>query len=188
MTAGPEPDEVDLVRKAQAGDTAAFGRLVERYQNAVLGFVYGATGRADAVEDLAQETFLKAFEALDRLQDARSFPAWLRVIAQHTATDWVRAQRPEVSVEALREAGTEPAAPPAEIGKGLGVAEAHGRVLAAMAGLREDYREILILKHIEDRSYKEIAEFLDMSVSAVGEKLSRVRGILKRKLKELTEP
>jgi len=62
-------------------------------------------------------------------------------------------------------------------------AEEEDAILSALAELREDYREIVVLKHLENYSYREIAEMLGMSVTAVGEKLSRVRSLLRKKLK-----
>jgi RNA polymerase sigma-70 factor (ECF subfamily) len=182
--AGDSAELVALVRAAQGGDREAYSRLVERYRSVVMAAIYASVRRLDVSEDLAQECFIKAFAGLDELREPERFAGWLRTIAGHTAADWLRARHSEVNIDKLAEAGAEPSAPHAPPGSHLEAAEEENAVLAALAGLREDYREIIILKHVENYSYREIAEMLDMSVTAVGEKLSRVRGLLKKKLKD----
>ena len=174
----------DLVRSAQRGDREAYSLLVDRYRSVVMAAIYASVRRLEVSEDLAQECFIKAFAALDELREPERFGAWLRTIAGHTAADWLRARRSEVNIDKLTEAGAEPSAPHAPPGSHLEDAEEENAVLAALAGLREDYREIIILKHVENYSYREIAEMLGMSVTAVGEKLSRVRVLLRKKLKD----
>jgi RNA polymerase sigma-70 factor (ECF subfamily) len=178
---------VSLVRSAQRGDREAYSRLVDRYRSVVMAAIYASVRRLEVSEDLAQECFIKAFAALDELREPERFGAWLRTIAGHTAADWLRARHSEVNIDKLTEAGAEPSAPAPPPGAHLEDAEEENAVLAALAGLREDYREIIILKHVENYSYREIAEQLGMSVTAVGEKLSRVRGLLKKKLKNLSD-
>jgi RNA polymerase sigma-70 factor (ECF subfamily) len=173
----------NMVRAAQRGDREAYSRLVDRYRSVVMAAIYASVRRLEVSEDLAQECFIKAFAALDELREPERFGAWLRTIAGHTAADWLRARRSEVNIDKLTEAGAEPSAPHAPPGLHLEDAEEENAVLVALAGLREDYREIIILKHVENYSYREIAEMLGMSVTAVGEKLSRVRALLKKKLK-----
>jgi RNA polymerase sigma-70 factor (ECF subfamily) len=181
--AADKEELVRLVEAAQKGDREAYSQLVVRYRSVVAAAIYASVRRLDVVEDLAQECFIKAFAALDELRDPARFAGWLRTIAGHTAADWLRARRSEVNLDKLAEAGAEPSAPRIEPGARLEGAEEENAVLGALAELREDYREIIILKHLENRSYREIAEMLGMSVTAVGEKLSRVRTLLKKKLR-----
>jgi len=178
-----------LVELTAHGDGDAYNELVERYQNAVRNRAMGVVKDFQAAEDIAQEAFVKAFKYLPDLDDSRKFAGWLMTIVQHTALDYVRAQRQGVSLDTMREQGYEAPRPT----HGLQVEKLEDReeefqVLDALKDLREDYREIIILKHVEKLSYKEIADRLGMSVSAVGEKLSRVRGLLKRKLTKRTVP
>ncbi len=169
---------VALVKAARRGDREAYGRLVERYRSVVMASVYASVRRREVAEDLAQECFIKAYAALGELREPARFAGWLRTIATHTAADWLRARRSEVNLDKLAERGAEPSAPPVRPGEGM-----EDAILSALAELREDYREIVVLKHLENYSYREIAEMLGMSVTAVGEKLSRVRALLKKKLK-----
>ncbi len=174
---------VSLVVAARGGDREAYGQLVERYRSVVIASVYAAVRRREVSEDLAQECFIKAYAALGELREPARFAGWLRTIAAHTAADWLRARRSEVNLDKLTEAGAEPCAPLVRPGEGLEDAEEEDVILRALAELREDYREIVVLKHLEGYSYRKIAEMLGMSVTAVGEKLSRVRTLLKKRLK-----
>ena len=177
------PDLARLVEAAAAGDKEAYGRLVERFRTVVMASIYGAVRRREVAEDLAQECFIKAYAALGELREPARFAGWLRTIAAHTAADWLRARRSEVNLDKLAEAGAEPSAPAGRLGGAIEDAEEEDALLGALAELRDDYREIVVLKHLENYSYREIAEMLGMSITGVGEKLSRVRSMLKRKLK-----
>ena len=176
--------EVDLVKRGVAGDADAFEELVHRHANAMVRFACHMVGDFQAAEDIAQEAFLKAFSHLGRLDDPAKFATWLYSITRHCCLDWLRTKRPAVSVEGLEDDGilvadASASAPPESIEKD----ELHGRVLEELRKLRSDYREILLLKHVYELSYKEIGEMAGLSVSAVGEKLCRVRQMLRERLR-----
>jgi RNA polymerase sigma-70 factor (ECF subfamily) len=178
----PEED-ARLVRAVLGGDEESYAELVRRYMNVVVGFAYNRVRDFHRAEDLAQDTFLKAFGSLASLQDHGKFGSWLLVITRHTCMDWLRASKDSVSLDDLRESGHEPEAEDAVASLDrVGDEEIEQRILEAIHELREDYRDIIVMKHIDQKSYKEIGRLLGMSVSAVGEKLSRVRQILRKKL------
>ena len=180
-----KPTDSDLVERARGGDSDAFAELVGRYRNIVVGFSYNIVGDSHAAEDLAQETFIKAYGSLASLEDPAKFGSWLRVIARHTCMDHLRAQKGDVSLETLRSSGLDPAEAGAKpVDREIIVEEEEHEILEALRELREDYREIIILKHIEELSYREIADITELSVSGVGEKLSRVRQMLKKILEK----
>jgi RNA polymerase sigma-70 factor (ECF subfamily) len=181
--------DAQLVALVRSGHSAAYDELVERYQNAARARALAVIGDYQAAEDIAQEAFIKAYSALSTLTEAQKFGGWLLTIVQHTALDHLRARHENMSLETMREQGFEAPRPT----RGLLIEkmqdrEEELRVLEALGDLREDYREIIVLKHVEKLSYKDIAERLGMSVSAVGEKLSRVRGLLKRRLDKQRVP
>ncbi len=171
------------VLAARDGDRTAYGQLVDAFQGVVMAVVYPAVRRREVAEDLAQECFIKAYFGLRDLREPEKFVGWLRRIASHTATDWLRGKRSEIYLEKLAEAGIEPSAPEVGPGNALEDEEEHNVVLKALEELREDYRDIIVMKHLENRSYRYIANALGMSITAVGEKLSRVRALLKDKLR-----
>jgi RNA polymerase sigma-70 factor (ECF subfamily) len=184
VAGGVTPD-TELVRRAAAGDTAAFEPLVRRYSDTIVRFARHMVGDFQAAEDIAQDTFLKAFSHIGRLEDAGKFTTWLYSIARHLCLDWIRARRPTVSMEALEADGVEVSGDPGDMPeRSVETGEMHGHVLAELQRLRPDYREILLMKHVYELSYKEISEVAGLSVSAVGEKLSRVRELLRKRLRK----
>jgi RNA polymerase sigma-70 factor (ECF subfamily) len=177
--------DAELVRRAVAGETAAFEPLVRRYSDTIVRFSHHMVADFQAAEDIAQEAFLKAFSHIGRLEDAGKFTTWLYSIARHLCLDWIRARRSTVSVEALEADGVEVSGDPDDLPeRSVETGEIHGQILAELQRLRPDYREILLMKHVYELSYKEIGEVAGLSVSAVGEKLSRVRELLRKRLRK----
>ncbi len=176
--------DAELVALTLAGDAHAYGELVGRYQHDIRALARGILNDYQRAEDVAQEAFIKAFYSLAELKDRQRFGAWVGMILRRMALDSVRADRPSVSLETLRASGLDVPQPAAQSSAEiLALQEEERRVLETLRGLREDYRAIILLKHVENLSYKEIAERLNMSVPAVSEKLSRVRALLKRLLR-----
>lgn len=172
-----------MVAESLRGSEAAYGELIGRYSHVVVGFSFNRVRDFQLAEDLAQDAFVKAYESLETLKEPDKFGSWLLVIARHTCMDHLRASRERVSLDHLRESGHEPVGGVG--GEGfdrVSEEEIERRILAEIHGLREDYRDIIVMKHIQQLSYKQIGELLGMSVSAVGEKLSRVRQILRKRL------
>jgi RNA polymerase sigma-70 factor (ECF subfamily) len=178
-------DDKKLVEMVLAGDRKAYDELVERHQAAAIAAAKNVVKDYQRAEDLAQEAFIKAYLELGRLQELNKFGQWLMTIVRHTAVDFLRAKKDGLSLDALRDQGWEAERFVAdETAHVVEVREENLHILEVLGELREDYRRIVIMKHLEHRSYKEIARALGMSVSAVGEKLSRVRGILKERLEK----
>ena len=177
--------DAELVRRAVEGGPDAFEPLVRRYSDIIVRFAHHMVGDFQTAEDIAQESFLKAFSHLGRLAEPEKFSTWLYSITRHLCLDCIRSKRSMLSVEVLEDDGVEVTdergAPP---DRGAETDEMHSAVLREMQQLRADYREILLMKHVYERSYKEISELEGLSVSAVGEKLSRVRQMLRRRLIE----
>ncbi len=157
-------------------DARAFEQMVSEHQNMVYGVALATCRDRAAAEDVAQEAFLKAYRSADRLRKPARLKTWLYSVARFTAIDWVRKHRRE-RVSAVPEA----AAP--------GPAEDRGaRVMEAIRGLRDDYREVLILHYLEGLSYAEVARALGTTPGAVGEKLHRVREMVREKLQAEARP
>jgi RNA polymerase sigma-70 factor (ECF subfamily) len=181
-----ELDELTLVR-AQRGDEAACRELVRLYQRrvfALLSRVCGPSGRADLVEDLAQETFLRAFRALaafDRAGPAR-LSTWLLTIASRLALDALKRKTPRlVPLEPLAHtvAGDD-ASDAAADRRELGDA-----VQRAVAALAPEFRVTFILREVEGLSYDEIARALDCDLGTVKSRLSRAKAALRQALDEV---
>ena len=181
---GPKPDEVALVARATAGDAAACRTLVELHERAVfsqLRAILGPSGRGAAVEDLAQDTFLRAFRALPRYaSDGRAkFSTWLVTIATRLALNEVRRRAWVVQpVDTVTDdfAGThDPAKQSNMIGRG---------VAAAVESLSPPLRAAFLLREIHGLDYAEIAEVLEIDLGTVKSRLSRARLRLREALTE----
>jgi len=180
-------DEAALVAAAQAGDEAAFAEIVKRYQRAVYRVVYALTRNASDADDLAQDTFVRAYRALDRFRVGEPLYPWLSRIAVNLAYSLFRTRRrrPEVSIEPLVEAGQQWAAhddPAAETAD----RERSEHLRQSFAGLSPEHQSILVLRVVQDLSYEEIAQALDIPLGTVMSRLSRARAELKARLRART--
>ena len=172
----------ELVRRCLDGDPSAFERLVREHMNTVLGLAYNYVGNFSTAEDIAQETFVQAFQSLESLRDDTRFKVWLLKIARNKCIDAIRRSPRWISLDQSKEVQKEifqKSVPPREIPS---FEFSEEDLLAALDSLRKDYREIFVMKHIDNLSYREISQVLGMTVSAVGEKLYRVRAMIRDRL------
>ena len=180
-------DEVGLVRAAQSGETDAFGQIVRRYQRAVYRVAYGLTRNASDADDLAQETFVRAWQAIGRFRAGEPLYPWLARIAMNQAMTLFRRRkrRPETPLEPLLEAGRQ---------WGGGEDPAHEaadrdhavHLEAALAELSHEHQSVLVLRAVEGLSYDEIAGVLGVPAGTVMSRLSRARAELRARLKSRT--
>ena len=175
----------ELVRRCIDGDLLAFEELVREHMNIVLGLAYNYVGNFSTAEDIAQETFAQAFQSLSSLRDRGRFKVWLLRIARNKCIDAIRRDPHWISLDQNRELFKELSQKSIPKNPELGSGFTEENLLEVVKSLREDYREIFVMKHIDNLSYKEISTLLGMTVSAVGEKLYRVRSMIREKLEEL---
>jgi RNA polymerase sigma-70 factor (ECF subfamily) len=153
-----------------------FGRFMMNHQRIVYGIALNYTHDHHAAEDVCQETFMKAYTSLGTLRDRSKIKSWLCSIARTTALNWVRERRRN-PVLSLEHTGLDLAKPEKRTDERV------KDVLEVLDTLREDYREIFLMKYLEEMSYKEIADTLGTTVSSVGEKLYRVRSMVIERIK-----
>jgi RNA polymerase sigma-70 factor (ECF subfamily) len=182
--ASTNQDQV-LVERCLTGDARAFDELINRYKRQVFALVSRLIRNQSDAEDVAQETFIKAYRNLSSYDPAYPFLTWLFKIAHNSAIDFLRAQKPEslsihdednpldiedtqLSLEEKIEASSQQ--------------ELIEKVLSTLPPL---YREILVLRHQQELSYDEIAESLSIPVGTVKIRLFRARDIMKQKLIKL---
>lgn len=181
---GQEKAEEREVQKAQNGDSDAFAGLVRRYVPLVVSVAYSIVGDSHVAEDVAQETFHKAHRRLGTLRDRRRFGAWLYGIARTTSIDWLRKNRGKpVGITDLS-AAPPPAADEEGGPEKRAIREEEREIVTkVLFELPDNYREVLVLKHMRDLPYKEVAGFLGTTVPAVESLLFRARTALREKLK-----
>lgn len=161
-----------LVERAKAGDVDAFTGLVQRYQAMAFGYAYATTTDFDLAEDAAQQAFITAYRNLPNLKHPERFGGWLRGIVRFECLHLMRAQRAvHLPIDVVPEiVSSSPG--PAEITEAN---ESLGNLLAAIAALPEAERVSAILFYIHDHSQREVAEFLNLPVSTVNNRLRNAR-------------
>lgn len=191
MTRGEELSDEALAIAAREGSEAAFRTLVERFERPVFALILRMVHGAEQAEDLAQETFVKAWKALGRFDAERKFSSWLFKIAHNSALDALR-RRGEEPLSLDAPVGPEeeprelPADPAAENPLRVALGREAGRVLEeALRELRPAYREILLLRFGEELAYEEIAEVTGLPLGTVKVHLFRARAELAKRMKAL---
>jgi RNA polymerase sigma-70 factor (ECF subfamily) len=180
-TAGGQQTDADLVRACVRGERAAFDELSVRYYRLVCGFLYKRLQQPDLVEDLAQETFLEAFRALKEGRPPEHFGGWLFGIAANRCGKWLRRKRP-----ALFPATEPPDQASVPFVSALEELEEQQKMLAALqtglAGLSEDLRNLLHMKHHQGKTCEQIAAELGQPVGTIKSQLSRTYKVLRTRL------
>lgn len=181
----------NLIERAREGDLDAYNILVDRYRDAVYSVAIRYMRRPDLADDVTQDAFLRAYDALDtfRNDEGRGFKTWLLRIATNRALDVLRfeARRPARSLDAAladEDSNWEPespAAPPVELAERAALRRHLERALGKLA---EDQRLAVVLYDIEGYSYEEIAEMTGVAVGTVKSRLHRGRARLRELLNE----
>ncbi len=182
--------DAELVRRARAGDDAAFGALVRRHERAARAVARSLVGDAAEAEDLAQQAFVRAHRNLDLLADPARFGGWLARIVFGVSVDWLRAFRAELWRSAGGAGGVplpEVAAPEPDGLARLEREELAARVLAAVHALPERYRVPLSLFHLEGLSQARVAEALGLPAGTVRSLVTRARQRLHALLSPLSD-
>ncbi len=182
------PDE-ELVALALDGDELAFGRLVRRYQRRLTAFLGQLVGDIELARELAQEAFLRAWSALDRFDPRYRFSTWLFRIAHNLGIDQLRRRRLQtVSLYRRDSDGDEVEMAVVDVDKDpLGHfenLELAQTIREAIDGLRPEYRELVLLRHFGGLSYQEIADFKQMPLGTVKNKLFRAHSVLRKALQD----
>ena len=184
--------DAELMLRLAGGDDLALNALMSRWQDRVAGFLYRMTGRVEVAADLAQETFVKVYQARARYRPGGTFSTWLFTIAANLGRNHARwmARHPTVPLEpaALRDsAPVETADPGLSPDEAAQSAELGRLVQDAFQTLPADLRETMTLFIHEGMSYVEIASVAGCSVKAAETRIYRARQILKEKLKSVRE-
>jgi len=173
------PSDAELARQALAGSQAAYTALVGRYASAAVSVAARLVNDRAVAEELAQEAFVRAFARLRTYDPERRFSAWFFQVLHHVAVDHLRRRRLEtVSLDALLADGY--AGPSASHTSSSPEAEAERSALAAALGdalarIRPDYREAIILRYQQGLAVEEIADILEVPVGTVKTFLHRAR-------------
>lgn len=189
-------EDIELVRRSQAGDKAAFNELVTRYRQRIYAMAYHMTRNEQDAWDLAQDAFVRAWKSIHRFRGDSSFYTWIYRIVSNVTIDSIRKKQGRVETEfddslaGLQgidvRARTVPGGTPSP-DENIRQKEIGARITAAIGKLSEDHRAVLILKEIEGLQYHEIAEALDCEIGTVMSRLFYARKKMQAQLKDLYE-
>jgi RNA polymerase sigma-70 factor, ECF subfamily len=187
------PNDRELTRRCQTGDSDAFNDLVTTYRNRVFTVIYGMVRNEQEAWDLAQESFLRAWRSIHRFKGQSSFYTWLYRIVTNVTIDTLRRKGMHGEVEfddhiALGNVDpasrTTPSAAPLPYSK-LDQKEIRQRIDEAIDELSPGQRAVIVLRELEDLSYHEIAEILDCSIGTVMSRLFYARKKLQTLLRDV---
>ncbi|MFQ5751961.1 MAG: RNA polymerase sigma factor [bacterium] len=179
----------NLIKKAIEGDESAYKQLLENYRGAIYNLLFKMVRNREETEDLVQEAFMKAFNALPSFNEEYAFSTWLYKIAINNCIDHMRKKRLKTysinkpvrskDGELGREFPDSSMSPDKNI-----LSEEKSKLIGgAIDELPENYKIAIVLRHTEEKSYEEIAQILDIPLGTVKARIFRAREMLKKKLK-----
>lgn len=185
--------DAELVKRVQAGDSAAFDILVQKYQHKVVNLVGRFVSDHAECQDITQDAFVKAYRAIGNFRGESQFYTWLYRIAANTAKNYLasRARKsPAYSVDVEDaehyegESGLKEYTTPENL---LLTAEIKQTVFKAIEALPDDLKSAITLREIEGLSYEEIAEVMDCPIGTVRSRIFRARDVIDKELRPLLE-
>jgi RNA polymerase sigma-70 factor (ECF subfamily) len=184
-----------LVQAAQAGTSGAYSELVRRYQDRIYTVISGMISAREDALDLTQETFLKAYTALDRFRQDAGFYTWLYQIAVHLCIDYNRKRKRYLEPlpldgSLLHDLGCEPQdlSPTSDPERSTINVHLRAAIHAALGQLSEPFRTAVILHDIEGLSQEEIATIMHCPLGTAKSRIQRGRGQLRQLLQPFVEP
>jgi RNA polymerase sigma-70 factor (ECF subfamily) len=172
-----------LTARARSGDHEAFRLIFDRYARPIISFIYDMVGQRDLAEELAQETFVRAYKSIRGMRDDTKLSTWLFGIAKNVARESLRSRvRDERRVElddgrvmALSDSNLPP-------DRELLDRELNSLIQGALGALDEDKRLVFTLKVFQQRSYEEISEITGFSIAKLKTDLHRARAEMRRRI------
>jgi RNA polymerase sigma-70 factor, ECF subfamily len=193
----PNLPDADVVVLAQQGREPAFRELIRRYERPVFSLIYRMVRDSTISEDLAQDAFIKVLNHLDKYRPEFKFSSWLFKIANNVAIDHLRRRQLDtISIDGSPHAmtATEVEATSFDLADQaespldeLASRELGAIIEQAIGQLRPEYRNCIMLRHVEGRSYEEIAATLDLPLGTVKTYIHRARQQLRESLEQLRE-
>jgi len=187
----------EVVLQAREGREAAYRELIRRYERPIFALIFRMVRDRELAEDLSQETFVKALNAIGSYRPEFKFSSWIFKIANNASIDHLRRRELDtLSLEGSPHAATPEAmqATALQIGnreesplEAVEARELGSAIEAAIGRLRPEYRSCILLRHVEGRAYEEIAEILDLPLGTVKTYIHRARNELRQMLAHLKE-
>jgi len=187
--------EPDLVKRARKGDLDAYDELVKRYQERIYATVYHMTSNHEDANDIAQEAFIKAFQALKSFRGGSSFYTWLYRIAVNKTINFLK-QRRNKNHFSLNDLDFNAEHDPDLVAlisdktphREIGLTELQKKLNEALMQLSEPHRMVVVLHDVQGQSHEEIAEIMDCNIGTVRSRLFYARQQLQGYLAEYAKP
>ncbi len=183
-TALTEQDDTKLVAASKSGDQDAFALLVQRHQHRVFNLVYRMLQQYDEANEVTQETFLAAWQGLPSFRGDARFSTWLYRIAYNCCLKQVEQRKRDQALQTAIQAEQHLENADSETRVATEI-EAHDRrvlVREQLSTLPTKYRLVLVLRHLQEKTYEEMAEILAMPIGTIKTHLFRARNLLKERL------
>ena len=173
-------NELLLISRARGGDREAFGALVEQYRDNVYRLAYRMCGNAYDADEAAQEAFVAAWRALPNFRGDAKFSTWLYRLTTNAAIDVMRREKRHKAAGdgEMVEVADDTDSPQETVER----TEQQEAVQKALSTLSEEYREVLLLRYMEELDYAEIAEVLQLPSGTVKSRINRAKAALKTAL------
>jgi len=182
-----ELDDRQLVTASKRGDQDAFSQLVQRYQRRIFNLVYRMLQQYEEASEITQETFLAAWQGLPSFRGDARFATWLYRIAYNCALKQLETRKRDWALQAALQAeqALESEDTYKRVDAQIDEHERQAFVQEHLSHLPAKYRAVLILRHLQDMTYEEMAEILTMPVGTIKTHLFRARNLLKQRLQGL---
>jgi RNA polymerase sigma-70 factor (ECF subfamily) len=177
----------DIAALARTGDHDAFRRVFDRYARPVTSFIYDMVNQRELAEELAQETFVRAYRGLGSLRDDTKLSTWLFGIAKNVAYESIRSRRRRTMVGIDEVAEIPESHVHQKPEKELLDKELNGVIQQALSALDDDKRTVFTLKIFQQKSYEEIAEITGFSIPKLKTDLHRARAEMRRRISPYLE-
>ncbi len=172
-----QAEEYSIIEQCRKGNSEVYVVLVERYQEMIYNVAFRMLGDSESARDIAQESFVAAYGALKDFRNDSKFSTWLCSIAMNKCRDHLRTQKDMIPLDAITDLAAARGLNPEEA---LSNKQLSRELQAALGALPEDYRQVIILKHVEGLDYKEMETVLGVSANALKVKTYRAREWLKK--------
>jgi RNA polymerase sigma-70 factor (ECF subfamily) len=192
-----EKTDQDVVALAKNGEEEAYRELIRRYERPVFSLIFRMVRNRELAEDLSQETFIKVLNAVQSYRPEFKFSSWVFKIANNAAIDHIRKRELDtLSLEGSPHADTPELieATALQIGERgesqldeVANRELGGTIERAIEALRPEYRSCILLRHVEGRTYEEIAEILNLPLGTVKTYIHRARNELRILLRDVRD-
>jgi len=181
-------DDRKLVARALKGDRKAFEMIVRRYEQPLTNYLGRMTGEREAALDFAQDVFLKVYCSLGSYRPTYKFSTWLfKIASNHMIDHWRKKKLPTFSLDQPvddEDGGLTPqvADPGPSVARKFELAEIRQKIERALESVPEAFRELFVLRHVNEFSYEEIADIKDLPVGTVKNRVFQAKEILRKRM------